>query len=411
MKLLILGGGPAGIAAAWYAKQKGITDITIVEKDDKIGGCSATNFYNGIPYEYGPQILYTDEDDIKELFEKFVSNSPPKTEDNQYHPKVSVDGKLDNMHDFPVTIANVLKQENPAKVIAELYRINLDKPDFSNFENYMISRIGETLYESYIKNYNVKHWKRNPSQMDADWAKLRTLTLRERNDMFQDRWQGHPGDHMPLWKGLAEGVKIIKGDASVSEDMKNVFVNGERMEADLIISTLPLGKDLDYIHSLKVFVGVKEPGFVMPSYANTFPNNYNFTRIVEYKQQYYADSNYSLLSFAFPFNDSVDEKESLEETKWFVKNILKREIEDIWPSQRKYTYPVHARNSMEKLNEKFKMASNTNIVPSGRCGVHAYVSKDVCFRMGRIIFNNLDDVLSGGDKKIKVLHSLREKLR
>jgi UDP-galactopyranose mutase len=411
MKLLILGGGPAGIAAAWYAKQKGITDITIVEKEDRIGGCAATSFYHGIPYEFGPQIMYTDEEDIKELFERFVKNIKPATDDGQYHPKVSVDGKIDNMHDFPVTIANVLKQKDPAKVIAELYRVNLDNPDFSNFENYMISRIGRTLYESYIKNYNIKHWKRDPSQMDADWAKLRTLTLRERNDMFQDRWQGHPGNHNILWQGLLKDVKTIKGKAEVSEDMKSVFVNGQKVQADLVISTLPLGKDLDYIHSLKVFVGIKEPGLLMPSYANSFPNNYNFTRIVEYKQQFPAKSSYSLLSFGFPFNDFVDEKGAIEEVKWFVKNVLKREIKDIWPEQRMYTYPVHNRNSMQKLEEKFKMASNTNIVPSGRCGVHAYVSKDVCFRMARIIFDNLDDVLSGGEKKIKVLHSLREKLR
>ncbi len=413
MKLLILGGGPAGCAAAWYAKQKGIDDITIVEKEEKLGGCSLTRFYHEIPYEYGPQILYTDEDDIRSVFEKFITNVKPKTEDREYHPKVFIDGTIADPHDFPVTVANVLKQKDPTKVIYELYKINLEKPDFSNFENYMISRMGRTLYENYIKNYNIKHWNRHPKEIDTDWAKMRTLTLREKNDMFQGRWQGHPGDYTPLWSGLTKNCKIICGKANVSKDMSNCFIDGKKVIADLIISTLPLGEELDYRHTYKVFVGVKNAGFLMPSYANSFPNNYNFHRILDYKQQFYVDSKYSLLSFAFSWDEKnkINEKICVEEVKWFVKNILKNEISDIWSETRRYTYPVHNRHSLRLIDKKFKLAAETKVVPLGRCGVHAYVSKDICFRMARIVMDNLDKVIGCGRGKIKVLYSLREKLR
>jgi UDP-galactopyranose mutase len=413
MKLLILGGGPAGCAAAWYARQKGIDDITIVEQEGNLGGCSKTNFYQKIPYEFGPQVLYTDENDIREVFEKFVSNKKPPTEDGQYHPKVFPYGVIDDPHDFPITVNNVLKQKNPAKVIYELYQLNLEKPDFSNFENYMISRIGKALYKTYVRNYNVKQWKMDPKDMDADWAKLRTLTLREKNDMFQNRWQGHPGNYAPLWSGLTKSCNIIQAKAEVSEDMAGVSVNGEKIDADLIVSTLPLGKDFDYLHTLKIFVGLKNPGFVMPSYANSFPNNYDFTRVLDYKQQFFVDSEYSLLSFAFSWNDKnkINEEKCVKEVKQFVKDSLKSEISDIWSETRLYTYPVHNGRAIDLLDKKFELAANAKIVPMGRCGVHAYVSKDVCFRMARIIMDNIDKVLSGGREKKKILYSLREKLR
>ena len=137
MKVIILGGGPAGCAAAYLLKNKGITDIDLVEKD-KIGGCAYTRFYDSIPYEFGPQVLYTDEPEIQEIFERFVKNKKPPTEDGHYHPKLSVDGKIDNPQDFPSTTSNVLKLDNPLKAIYELYNLNLEKPDFSNFENYML---------------------------------------------------------------------------------------------------------------------------------------------------------------------------------------------------------------------------------------------------------------------------------
>jgi len=415
MKILILGGGPAGCAAAWYARQMGIEDITIVEKEDQLGGCARTRFYHRIPYEYGPQVLYTDEEDIQKIFEKFVSNKKPRTEDGQYHPKVFIDGDITNPHDFPITVANVLQQEDPAKVIYELYKINLDKPDFSNFENYMISRIGKTLYETYVKNYNIKHWKIHPKEMDAEWAKMRTLTLRERNDMFQNRWQGHPGDYSPLWRGLTEGCKIIKGEAQISDDFSTVFINKKKVTADLIISTLPLRKDLDYVHTYELFVGLKEAGPIMPSYTNSFPNDYKFDRILDYKQQFYVDNEYSLLSFEFSWDDKngLDEVKYINEAKWFIKNILgiENKVLDIWGEARRFTYPVPTKRSLKLAEQKIKLVTDTNIVPIGRCGVHAYVSKDVCFRMARIVMENLDKIMRGGEDKTKILYSLRDKLR
>ena len=36
--LLIVGGGPAGLAAAIAAKKQGIDDLLIVERDDRLGG-------------------------------------------------------------------------------------------------------------------------------------------------------------------------------------------------------------------------------------------------------------------------------------------------------------------------------------------------------------------------------------
>ena len=38
MDLLIVGGGPAGLAAAIAAKKQGIDDLLIIERDDKLGG-------------------------------------------------------------------------------------------------------------------------------------------------------------------------------------------------------------------------------------------------------------------------------------------------------------------------------------------------------------------------------------
>ena len=46
-EIVIIGGGPAGLAAAISAKQSGVNDILIVERDRRLGGILNQCFHNG----------------------------------------------------------------------------------------------------------------------------------------------------------------------------------------------------------------------------------------------------------------------------------------------------------------------------------------------------------------------------
>lgn len=410
MKVAILGGGPAGCAAAYALRQQGITDVTLIEKD-KLGGCSYTQKYDGIPYEFGPQIMYTDEARLQSIFERWLAQTPPPTADREYHPAVSIDGTLDDPHDFPITIKNVLKLPNPEKVIYELYQLNLDKPDFSNFEAYILSRMGRTLYETYVEKYNIKQWKIHPRDMDAEWARFRTLTLREKPDMFRGRWQGHPGDYNPMWRGMTEGVRVTSGLADVSEDFQRVTVDGDPVDADLVVSTLPLSKQLGFINTYIVYVVVEAEGTVMPSYATSFPNDYSFVRVMEFKQQYHVESRYSVLDFEFPWVGEPDEATFHAEVEWFCKNVLKKDIVEKWVWNKERIYPVSTRDNIERAKQQLELAARSRVVPLGRLGVHAYCSKDTCIRMALTMAENLDALASGDPaRKRAVLDKMREKL-
>ena len=45
--LIIIGGGPAGLAAAVSAKDQGINSILIIERDDELGGILNQCIHNG----------------------------------------------------------------------------------------------------------------------------------------------------------------------------------------------------------------------------------------------------------------------------------------------------------------------------------------------------------------------------
>jgi UDP-galactopyranose mutase len=417
MKICIIGAGPAGCAAAYYLGNQGYSVDIFEEKS--LGGACKTNFYKSIPYEFGPQILYTELDDIRTDFEKFVSSKTPPSEDGEYHPKVSIDGEIDNCHDFPLTLANVQRLPNSDEVINELYHLNLNSPDYSSLENYLLSRVGKTLYETYMKNYNIKQWKISPEDMDAQWASTRTLTLRKKPDMFRGKWQGHPGDYTPLWEGLTQNANILYEKAEIVHDndgfVYDYRVNGEslRDKYDVLVSTTSPNNKLPSINFTIIYVGVKSKDFVMPSYATSFPNNYDFVRILEYKQQFFVDSGYSLLDFEFPWT----EKSGYHLEDWkiqvreFCKSKLKLEIQDIFVQNSYRTYPLITKQSLSILDETFSKLSHTNIIPIGRAGIHSYISKDTCMYMAKCMATHISDYPSySPSQRISFFRKLRERL-
>ena len=69
-KALIIGGGPAGCACAYYLGEKN-WDCTIIEASDGLGGMSRTKYFNGHPYEFGPHLWFWPHDDINDVIRHF----------------------------------------------------------------------------------------------------------------------------------------------------------------------------------------------------------------------------------------------------------------------------------------------------------------------------------------------------
>jgi UDP-galactopyranose mutase len=415
MKTVILGGGPAGCAAAYCLKREGIDDITIIEETPRLGGMSHTRFYDNIPYEYGPQILYTEDPKLQQVFDEFLTLFRPPSEDGRYHPLVSTDGRASGsgVHNFPITFENVLRLPKPHLVIEELYQVNLAEPDFSSFENYAISRMGRTLYELYVKNYNIKQWLVHPRDMDAEWARFRPLTLRNRElGMFKSDFQGHPGDYNPLWSGMTAGVRVVQGRAAVSNDFSRVEVDGDPITADLVVSTLPLSSDLDFVNTCLVYVVLDSDTPVMGSYATSFPNNYGFVRIMEYRQQFGVQSEHTLLDFQFPWKGVCEQEKYEAAALGFIREEFPQlNVREVWCDIRKNVYPVSTGKNLSLVAEQLRRAASSNVVPLGRMGVHAYVSKDTCIRMAMQMAEGLQS-LDGSDPAAKsaILARMRERL-
>ena len=79
--LVVIGGGPAGMAAAVAAYEKGIKDILILERDDSLGGILRQCIHNGFGLHRfgeeltGPEYAYRYEKQVKEYGIPFMLNT------------------------------------------------------------------------------------------------------------------------------------------------------------------------------------------------------------------------------------------------------------------------------------------------------------------------------------------------
>ena len=79
--LVIIGGGPAGMAAAVAAREAGLSDILILERDDSLGGILRQCIHNGFGLHRfgeeltGPEYAYRYEKQVRELDIPFMLNT------------------------------------------------------------------------------------------------------------------------------------------------------------------------------------------------------------------------------------------------------------------------------------------------------------------------------------------------
>lgn len=70
-RIAIIGAGPAGLSAAEALKEKGYTNVTLIEKADRAGGKCCSIEYKGRSYELGAGIISENNTTIRALVEKF----------------------------------------------------------------------------------------------------------------------------------------------------------------------------------------------------------------------------------------------------------------------------------------------------------------------------------------------------
>lgn len=279
---LIVGAGFAGSVIAERLASKANKKVIIVEKREHIGG-NAYDYFNNegiLVHKYGPHVFHTNDKKVFNYLSQFTSW-------RNYEHKVlaSVDGHL-----YPIPIN--------LNTINSLYGINLNSDEAADFlasksekrtklltaEDVVLNSVGRDLYEKFFKNYTIKQWCLDPSELSAS-VTARIPTRTDKDDRyFTDRYQCMPAlGYTRMFDRMLDHPNI---QIMLNIDYKEVVNN---IEFKKMIYTGPIDQyfeccfgKLPY-RSLKFKFDTLDQEKFQESGSVNYPNDYDYTRITEFK--------------------------------------------------------------------------------------------------------------------------------
>lgn len=305
-KVVIIGGGPAGLTAS-YELLKDKTDdfeVVLLEQSDVFGGISQTVKYKQNRMDIGGHRFFSKDDEIMKWWSNFIplQGSPayddkilgrdsqlfeggpdPEQSDDvmlvrQRISRIYYKGKF---FDYPVKMNfNTIKNMGffaTIRVGFSYLKACIFKRKENSLEDFYVNRFGKLLYSMFFEGYTEKLWGRHPREISADWGaqRVKGLSIRalikdffkklfgkKKNDknvetsLIEQFWYPKYGPGQ-LWEKVADesqklGAKILK-----NHEVKQLNFDGGKISSvvcdtpdgeqtiygDVFISSMPV-KDL-----------------------------------------------------------------------------------------------------------------------------------------------------------------------
>jgi UDP-galactopyranose mutase len=280
---LIVGAGFSGSVLAERIASQHNKKVLIVDKRNHIGG-NAYDYYNEhgiLLHKYGPHWFHTNDKKVFDYLSAFT--------DWRYHyhrVRSSVDGML---VPFPINQDTInalygLHLDGP-KAVQDYYdQVKTKLPNPANAEEMVLSQIGEALYDKFFKGYTLKQWEIHPRDLAASvTARIPVRTNRD-DRYFTDTYQGMPKhgytalfqkmlDHPNISVLLQTDYKALQGSVPYR---KMIYTGAIDSFFGYKFGKLPY-RSLRFEHE------TLNQECYQPYQQVNYPNEYDFTRIVEWK--------------------------------------------------------------------------------------------------------------------------------
>lgn len=173
-KVVVIGGGPAGLTAAYELCKVGIQSI-VLEKDNMVGGISRTVDYNGYHFDIGGHRFFTKVKAVDDMWQEVLNRDFLR---RSRLSRIYYDKKFFHYPLRPLNALFGLGLWNSFLVFlsyinAQLFPDNSDK----TFEQWICRRFGRRLYEIFFESYTEKVWGVPCQEISAEWAAQRIKGL------------------------------------------------------------------------------------------------------------------------------------------------------------------------------------------------------------------------------------------
>ena len=171
-RILILGGGPAGVGAARELARAGKAEVVLVEQHEHLGGNAGSFEAAGQRLDFGSHRLHPATDPA--ILEDIRGMLGEELLDRPRHGRIRLLGKW--IH-FPLNPVDLLLRLDKGFAVGSLRDMvvkTVAKPDEGEtFASVLRANLGPTICDEFYLPYAVKLWGRDPSELSGIQARKR----------------------------------------------------------------------------------------------------------------------------------------------------------------------------------------------------------------------------------------------
>jgi len=280
---LIVGAGFAGSVLAERLASQRDKKVLLIDKRGHIGGNAYdfVNEYGMRVHQYGPHIFHTNDRKIIEYLSQF-------TEWSKYlHRVMSFVNGIFVPIPINRTTINMLFHRNYSTDADVQTFFDQQKEyiaEIRNSEDIVVSKVGRELYNLLYKGYTKKHWGVDPAQLDPSVCS-RIPVRTDANDLyFNDTFQMMPRN------GYSEMFRKMVAHSNIHISVSTPFLDVPSTTYNKVIYTGPIDEYFGFMfgklpyRSLRFEFETIDKEFYQPVGVVNYPNDYDYTRITEFKQ-------------------------------------------------------------------------------------------------------------------------------
>jgi protoporphyrinogen oxidase len=243
-EVVIIGGGPAGLTAAFELSNLGIKSV-VVEKDPVVGGLARTVTYKGYHFDIGGHRFFTKVRAVEKMWHDILQD------DFLYRGRLSRIYYNRKFFYYPLRAWNALLGLgllNSVLIVTSYFWARLlPNPKNDTFEQWVSNRFGKRLYRIFFKTYTEKVWGIPCSEIRAEWAAQRikglSLVAVLKNTLLKQKKREHviktliDAFHYPrlgpgmMWQRVADLVTSNGSRVVLNADADRIIWNDHGIEA------------------------------------------------------------------------------------------------------------------------------------------------------------------------------------
>ena len=289
--VIIIGGGVAGLGAAWRLADQGY-NVKVLESDDVIGGLAKSVKIKNQILDIGPHSFFSEDKEVlKKVLDLFIGEESEVQYSKNRKMKLVFKGKY---IDYPLSLKSIFQLGFFAPILSFLSfsKSFLKTYFFSNsskknsledesIEEWATNNYGKYLYINFFKPYSEQFWKMNTSQLSyrvipnrskkIDFAEtLKHLLFKK----YLDLAKSEPGDlnlqereSLPTYypkngfgeiaNRISKKIKENGGEVLTNQAVEEILIKKDNkfviktknldLNSDHVISTIPINKVINLV--------------------------------------------------------------------------------------------------------------------------------------------------------------------